>query len=91
MKRLTTTLGEQLCRSLFAGGVDGLLSLNSQFSFGEDAPRLRIRSHIQDEVVREKMDFTGAMGTYFREIFFHTPFLIADQLNSQRIFRPRCN
>jgi len=86
MKRLTTTLGEQLCRSLFAGGVDGLLSLNSQFSFGEDAPRLRIRSHIQDEVVREKMDFTGAMGTYFREIFFHTPFLIADQLNSQQNF-----
>ena len=33
------------------------------------------------------MDFTGAMGTYFCEIFFHVPFLIAGQLNSQQDYR----
>jgi hypothetical protein len=86
IKRLTTTLGEHLCRSLFTNCVDGLLSLDSQSSFGEDAPKLRIQDHIQNEVVTDKMDFTEAMGTYFREIFFHTPFLIADQLNSQQNF-----
>ena len=69
MKRLTTTLGENLCRALFANGVDGLLSLDTQKSFGENATALQIQSHIQDEVVTEEMDFTGAMGTYFREIF----------------------
>ena len=83
MKRLTTTLGENLCRALFANSVDGLLSLDTQELCGENPPALQIQSHIQDEVVTGEMDFTGAMGTYFREIFFHAPFLIADQLNSQ--------
>jgi hypothetical protein len=83
MKRLTTTLGENLCRALFANCVDGLLSLDTQESFYENAPALQIQSHIQDGVVTGEMDFTGAMGTYFWEIFFHAPFLIADQLNSQ--------
>jgi hypothetical protein len=83
MKRLTTTLGENLCRALFANGVDGLLSLDTQESFGENVPALHIENSIQDEVVTEEMDFAGAMGTYFWEIFFHVPFLIADQLNSQ--------
>jgi len=87
MKRLSTTLGEYLCRSLFVNGVDGLLSLDSQSSFGEDPPKLRIEGRIQDEVLRDQMDFTGAMGTYFREIFFHVPFLIADQLNSQQNYQ----
>jgi hypothetical protein len=83
MKRLTTTLGENLCRALFANCVDGLLNLDTQESFYENAPALQIQSHIQDEVVTGEMDFAGAMGTYFWEIFFHAPFLIADQLNSQ--------
>jgi hypothetical protein len=86
MKRLTTTLGEKLCRALFVSGVDGLLSLDTQAHLREAAPKLRPRAHIHDEVVVGKMDFTGAMGTYFREVFFHVPHLIASQLNGQQNF-----
>jgi hypothetical protein len=86
MKRLTTTLGENLCRALFVKGVDGLLSIDTQAKLGERAPRLVAHENIQNEVVVGKMDFTGAMGTYFREIFFHVPHLIASQLHSQRNF-----
>jgi hypothetical protein len=86
MKRLTTTLGENLCRALFVKGVHGLLSIDTQAHLREAAPQLVDRAHIQNEVVVGKMDFTGAMGTYFREIFFHVPFLIASQLNSHSNF-----
>jgi hypothetical protein len=86
MKRLSTTLGEHLSRALFVGGVDGLLSLDTQARFGEKRPSLHIEDRIQDEVVVDKMDFTGAMGTYFREIFFHAPWLIADQFYSPQNF-----
>jgi hypothetical protein len=37
-------------------------------------------------VVTGKMDFTGAMGTYFYESFFHAPHLMSDQHNSQQKF-----
>jgi hypothetical protein len=84
MKRLTTTLGENLCRALFANGVDGLLSLDTQLNLGESKPQLKAKERIEDEVVVGEMDFTGAMGTYFREVFFFGPWLIADQLNSQQ-------
>jgi Tc toxin complex TcA C-terminal TcB-binding domain/Neuraminidase-like domain len=84
MKRLTTTLGESLCRALFVKGVDGLLSIDTQTNLGEREPDLAIEDKIQSDVVVGKMDFTGAMGTYFREVFFHVPFLIASQLNSQQ-------
>ncbi len=86
MKRLTTTLGQNLCRALFVQGVDGLLSIDTQANLGESAPRLVAHENIESNVVVGKMDFTGAMGTYFREVFFHVPFLIASQLNSQQNF-----
>jgi hypothetical protein len=86
MKRLTTTLGENLCRALFVKGVHGLLSIDTQTHLREATPQLVDRAHIQNEVVVGKMDFTGAMGTYFREIFFHVPFLIASQLNGEPNF-----
>ena len=87
MKRLSTTLSENLSRTLFVSGVDGLLNLDTQAQLKEKAPQLRIEDRIQDKVVVGKMDFTGAMGTYFREVFFHAPWLIADQLYSQQNFK----
>ena len=38
---------------------------------------------IEDAVNAGKLDFTGPYGVYYREIFFHIPFLIAHHLNSQ--------
>ena len=48
-------------------------------------PRNReVREDTEDHV--GKMDTRGSLGTYFREIFFHIPFLIANHLNSQNKF-----
>jgi hypothetical protein len=86
LKRLTTTLGEHLCRALFVKGVDGLLSLETQQSLREAEPDFSIQQGIAKDVVVGKMDFTGALGTYFQEVFFHTSHLIASQLNGQQNF-----
>src|SRR5262249_12956384 len=86
LRRLSTTLGERLCRKLFVSGVDGLLDINFQLSLGESRPPLETFGGVESAVVTGKIDFKGPLGTYFREIFFHAPFLIAHQLNSQHNF-----
>ncbi len=86
LRRLSTTLGEHLCRTLFMRGVEGLLDINTQIGSGEHAPPVHIVGGIHNAVVAGTMDFKGALGKYFQEIFFHGPFLIANQLNSQRNF-----
>lgn len=47
------------------------------------APISIVANKIENLVVRDKIDFTGPYGTYYREIFFHIPFLLANHLNSQ--------
>src|SRR5262249_41747121 len=42
-----------------------------------------IASEVMDASSTGDLDFRGAMGTYFRELFFHVPFLIANYFNSQ--------
>ena len=86
LRRISTTLGEHLCRTLFVSGVEGLLDINTQVSSGEESSSLQILGGIDSAIVPGKIDFKGALGTYFREIFFHAPFLIANQLNSQQNF-----
>ncbi len=86
LRRLSTTLGEHLSRTLFAGGVEQLLDIDTQITSGEQHPSFHVEGGIDNAVVAGKIDFKGALGTYFREIFFHAPFLIANQLNSQQNF-----
>ncbi len=83
-KRLGTTLGDRMQRQLFTGGVDGLLSTDSQQALGESPLRGQFEPIVDDRIRRDAVDFRGGMGTYFREVFFHIPFLIADHLNGQR-------
>lgn len=83
-KRLGTTLGERMQRQLFTGGVDGLIATDSQQALGESPPRGHFEPIVDDRIRRDAVDFRGGMGTYFREVFFHIPFLIADHLNGQR-------
>lgn len=89
--RLTTTVTSQLMQKLFAGGIDNLLTLRSQeipelpFSRFYPAPG----NTAPDCVIPPEsmvMDFDGAYGPYFWEIFFHGPFLIADSLCSNQRF-----
>lgn len=75
--RLTTSTIQELSHTLFAEGLDGLLSLASQNTPEQDF--LNIHNKKLDQ-----LDFNGAYGTYFWEIFFHIPFLIGSTLNAHQ-------
>lgn len=44
-------------------------------------------AYFKQPVVPKGMDLTGSYGTYLRELFFHTPFLIAHQMNANQRFK----
>ncbi len=91
IERLNTTLSTKISKILFEKGLDGLLDINYQLT---DLKEREIPFDINlDEVWNDsekhnvgKLDTKGSMGVYFREIFFHIPFLIANHLNSQGKF-----
>lgn len=84
LKRIGTTLSEQVSRKLFEGGLDILLSIQTQGDLEEADKPINIRENwIENDTNEGKLDLTGSLGVYFREIFFHIPFLIANHLNSQ--------
>lgn len=72
--RLTTALVRQFSQTVFAQGIDGLISLESQQALEPDFPL----------IPSGPLDFDGAYGAYFWEIFFHIPFLIATNLNANQ-------
>jgi hypothetical protein len=91
--RLTTHVAEQLYQRLFIGGLDTLLSLESQmlpelpfdafYQIPKGTPPPTIdEKHIPSPI----MDFEGAYGLYFWEIFFHTVLLIADNYKMSQKF-----
>lgn len=102
LRRVTTTLGPAMARTLFTQGVDGLLSLANQQSLAEPPSTVAPMTDVENLVVSDTLDFGGAFGGYFREIFRHVPTLIAYHLNAdqryaaaqswyQRMFDPTAN
>jgi hypothetical protein len=83
LKRMGTTLSETLTRTLFTSGVDTALSIDTQKALKELSAPLTLHAGVENNVVSNKMDWKGAYGNYYREIFFHIPFLLANHLNSQ--------
>lgn len=83
LKRIGTTLSETLTRTLFSSGVDTTLSIVTQKALKEAVSPITLQSGIENKVLTNKIDWKGAYGTYYREIFFHIPFLLANHLNSQ--------
>lgn len=89
--RLNTIVMPTLEARLFAGGIDRLLTLSSQY-----LPELPFNRFYPPPgttpppnvipVPSALMDFDGAFGLYFWEIFFHSPFLIADRLQGNGRF-----
>ncbi|MEM6252863.1 MAG: LamG-like jellyroll fold domain-containing protein [Cyanobacteria bacterium P01_D01_bin.156] len=97
--RLNTFAIQKLSEALFREGIEGLLSYKMQEleepSFDElledrnlaetrriIAPKYKPNSFQIDN----QLDFEGAYGLYYWEVFFHIPFLIANQLNSNQKF-----
>jgi hypothetical protein len=86
VRRLGTTLAPLLARTLFVDGLDGLLATRTQTSAREAEPPLALATtNVLDRIART-IDFSGPFGIYFREIFFHVPFLIATALAARGRF-----
>jgi hypothetical protein len=88
IKRLGTTLSETISRRLFEAGINGILNIDFQTNKLKEAPApvsLNVRQVVSDLDIFSvgKFDTRGSLGVYFREIFFHIPYLIANYLNSQ--------
>jgi hypothetical protein len=84
VRRIGTTLARLVSRTLFTAGVDGLLATDHQESLGEASIPIQLTSNtVDDEVNAGELDFSGPFGVYYREIFFHIPFLIAKVLQRQ--------
>ncbi|AZE89384.1 neuraminidase-like domain-containing protein [Pseudomonas orientalis] len=83
--RITTTLLRTLNQRLLLGGIPELLSVESQLT--PEPPFSRLGPNLASVIAppSDSLDFYGAYGLYFWEIFFHAPFLVADSLhNNQR-------
>ncbi len=84
-ERLDTTAIRELILTMFREGTDGLLSLRSQqtqernFAIYQPTGALTTSPPVQ-------IDFSGAFGAYYWEIFFHIPFFIANQFNANQDF-----
>lgn len=96
--RLSTDTIMRLSQSLFLGGIDNLLTLENQ-----ELPEVPVENFYQngttqppnlvifDPAAINKLDFNGAYGQYFWEIFFFAPFMVADSLSTNQRFEEAMN
>jgi hypothetical protein len=91
--RLTTAAVHGLSAALFTGGIDALLSLSSQqIPVEPELPFARFqfsdsRVTPPEAIDGAQVDFSGAYGQYYWELFFHAPLFIAGLLKSNQQFR----
>lgn len=92
-ERLNTFAIHALSDRLFADGIAGLLSLQSQNLEEPDFSKkvlsdtvIAPKNQHPDEKIDNQIDFDGAYGMYYDEIFFHAPLLIANLLNANQRF-----
>jgi receptor-binding and translocation channel-forming TcA subunit of Tc toxin len=88
MVRLSTSLANDLGKILFDDGLETFLSLDTQRK--TEAPlAMTITAPASLAGPRSNtkhLDFRGAYGDYYRELFFHVPFRIASHLNANQMF-----
>ena len=90
--RLSTAAVHRLSSALFAGGIDKLLGLPSQQIPVESLlsyTRFQFNSqHVIAPDVQDgaEVDFDGAYGPYYWELFFHAPILIFSVLNGNQTY-----
>lgn len=86
---LNSTLPNQYKSTLFYEGIDELLSVTTQQEIEPYGEELNRGSYPPFYFLYYKIDNYSPehpLGTYFNELFFHLPLLIANQLNSQQRF-----
>ncbi len=82
ISRLGTHAVDELSRSLLLGGLDALLSPASQRAKELSLARLSPNANNVIDTTTDTLDFSGAFGQYFWELFFHGPFLVAERLRA---------
>ncbi|MBC7776100.1 MAG: hypothetical protein H7246_11755, partial [Phycisphaerae bacterium] len=82
---LTTNVIDGLTIKLAEKGLVGFLSLDTQRTeeLHDTLTYLNTSKLYPPFFETKNLDFSGAHGLYFRELFFHIPFLIADHLNAE--------
>ena len=90
MYRISTSLVDKLGEILFSKELEDFLSLETQ-KLVEHPVGVNFKSlaHLIppfDDTLSH-LDFHGAYGEYYRELFFHIPFLIANHLNANQKFK----
>ena len=89
--RLSTTLAEKLGEVLFNEGLERFLSLQTQRFIeapihGVSFEWIAELPPPMDTGTQGHLNFAGAQGPYFEELFFHLPFVIAHYLNASQKF-----
>ncbi len=84
--RLSTHGLLTLSRLLLSGGVRALLSLPAQHAPELSFERFSPTSYVNSDAVPEQIDFAGAFGAYYWEIFFFMPMLVANSFNARQQF-----
>lgn len=87
--RISTSLADELGEKLFNEGLESFISLRTQKDSVEHPHGIGIMNHdeLQGPVDNpDHIDFLGAYGEYYRELYFHIPFLIAHHLNANQKF-----
>lgn len=89
--RLSTGAVPRLIKAITFGGIDRLLSLDTQQASGPanlEFSRFKPTGRAQPPKTANggSVDFNGAYSPYFSEIFFHLPFFLGGQLNAAQSF-----
>ena len=86
--RLNTTAIDQLSQTLFLSGIQGLLTIDAQRT--SEVPFIDLNpdvNYVPKPWPSDQIDFmSGSMSQYYWELFFHTPFLVARELQTQQQF-----
>ena len=85
---MSTSVGDAFGQAFGLGGIETLLTLQTQ-QLAEKPLGFTITDQVQLRPPTEStthLDFSGSYGEYFRELFLHIPWLIANHLNANLKF-----